>query len=51
VTLNEFIEELIAIKEKYGGDIEIRKLKHLDYLAPIFKDSVVYNSQINVVEI
>lgn len=49
--LDELIEELTILREKYGGNIEVRKLKHLDYLAPIFKGYVTYNQQINIIEL
>jgi len=51
MTLNELIEALQNLKEKHGGDIEVKKLKHLDYLAPIFSGTVVYNQQQNVIEL
>ena len=43
MTIKELIEKLEELKSKYGADIEVQKLRHLDYLSPIFKDSIEYN--------
>lgn len=51
MTLDELIEELVILRENHGGDIEVRKLKHLDYLSPIFKGYITYNQQTNIIEL
>lgn len=51
MTIKELIEKLEELRLKYGDDIEVKKLKHLDYLSPIFKDAIVYNQQNKVIEI
>ena len=43
MTIKELINRLEELKSKYGDYIEVKKLKHLDYLSPIFKDSIEYN--------
>ena len=51
MTIKELIEKLEELKIKYGDNIEVKKLKHLDYLSPIFRDAIVYNQQYNVIEL
>ncbi len=51
MTIKELIEKLEELKSKYGADIEVKKLKHLDYLSPIFKDSIEYNPKNKIIEI
>ena len=51
MTIKELINRLEELKSKYVADIEVKKLKHLDYLSPIFKDSIEYNPKNKVIEI
>lgn len=50
MNVSEVIEVLSNLKEEHG-DVEVRKLKRFDYLVPIFKGSIIYNSQTNMIEI
>lgn len=48
--VSEIIETLQKLFEEHG-DVEVRKLKRSDYLVPMFKGSIIYNENENIIEI
>lgn len=51
MTIKEFIEALEELKNKYGEDIEVCKLKRHEYLSTIFKDQIRFNEKEKKIEI
>ena len=48
--VSEVIEILQKLFEEHG-DVEVYKIKHHDYLASIFKSSIIYNEKEKKIEI
>jgi len=51
MNIKELIKHLEILRQKYGDDIEVCKVKNHDYLASILSDQIVYNCKENKIEI
>lgn len=51
MNIKTFIDVLEELKEQYGEDVEICKLKHRDYLSTIIRDQIKFNEKEHKIEI